>query len=134
MENESSLRCRAAWGPLAAVILSALVCGGSAHSTAARPPVYLAQAQCGPMDSTVSCCVKTHPATPERCGLTASEVSKYLVPMKVVESAAEASEEVIPEWKQVCIDVYAQCQEQGWYCEGQHEWPVDKCRRLKGGG
>ncbi|NVJ07393.1 hypothetical protein HUW63_19385 [Myxococcus sp. AM001] len=130
------------WGPLAAVVLSALGCGGSAHSTAVRQPVYLAQAQCGPMDSTVSCCVKTHPATPERCGLTASEVSKYLVPMKAVESASEASEEAIPGWKQVCIDAYAQCQEEAWsgscydcfrYCEGQHEWPVDKCRRGKGG-
>ncbi|GHG67974.1 hypothetical protein [Comamonas sp. JC664] len=139
MENELSSHVRPLRGPLAAVALSALGCSGSAHSTASQPPVYLAQSQCGPTDSTVSCCVKTHPATPERCGLTASELRKYLAPMKAAEAAADASADTLPEWKQVCIDAYALCQEQKWsgscydcfrYCEGQREWPVDKCRRV----
>jgi hypothetical protein len=46
----------------------------------------------------------------------------------------------LPEWKRRCIRTYGECQEDGWtgscyacfrYCEGQQEWPIDKCYRRK---
>ncbi|MCY1043308.1 hypothetical protein OV208_18470 [Corallococcus sp. bb12-1] len=131
-----------------AVIALALAtgCGGGAHAQAGTraqgdsTSVYLAQAQCGPTDSTVSCCVKTHPGSPERCGLTEFEAANIL---RAVKAASDLSEEDLPEWKRYCMGEYVKCQEKDWlgpcyecfrYCEGQQgEWPTDRCRRRQGG-
>ena len=41
-----------------------------------------------------------------------------------------------PKWKQECIDSYYNCKQEGWIgdcfacfelCQGQHQWPEDKC-------
>ncbi|RUO89325.1 hypothetical protein D7Y11_30875 [Corallococcus sp. AB018] len=114
-------------------------CGGGAHVRASDPQPsataeYLAQAQCGPQDSTVSCCVKRHPGNPARCGATELEAEDILL---FARAAEELSRE-LPEWKRACLETYVQCQEDHWsgscydcfrYCEGQRgEWPDDRCR------
>ena len=114
-------------------------CNGGAHAQPLRTPVYLAQAQCGPTDSTMSCCVKTHPGSPERCGLSEFEAADLL---RAVRSASDLAEGDMPEWKQVCLETYVLCKEEEWlgscydcfrYCQGQKEWRANKCRRQKGG-
>ncbi len=49
----------------------------------------------------------------------------------------DAHNEALPEWKRECIRFYGDCEtEPGWtgacydclrYCEGQHEWPTNRC-------
>ncbi|NOJ94739.1 hypothetical protein HMI51_17605 [Corallococcus coralloides] len=129
---------------VAALALVGAGCGGGAHAraSAAEPSataVYLAQAQCGPQDSTISCCVKTHPGNPARCGATELEAEDILLFAR----AAEELSRDLPEWKRACLETYVQCQEDRWsgscydcfrYCEGQQgDWPRDKCRKRKGG-
>ncbi|WP_233587540.1 hypothetical protein [Corallococcus sp. CA049B] len=130
---------------VAALALVGAGCGGGAHAraSAAEPSataVYLAQAQCGPQDSTVSCCVKTHPGNPARCGATDFEAEEILFGARV---AKELAREDLPEWKRYCMNEYAKCQEQDWIgscydcfrsCEGQQgEWPHDRCFRQRKG-
>ncbi len=88
---------------------------------------------CGPMDTTQSCCVKSHPFDPGFCGATPQEAAAIFTAAAALTYAATA--EVEP-WKQVCIDAYVQCIQQKWtgrcydclrYCEGQREWPLDQC-------
>ncbi|RKH09615.1 hypothetical protein D7V97_16035 [Corallococcus sp. CA053C] len=86
----------------------------------------------------MSCCVKTHPTTPERCGATEMEAADILFSGK---AASELAKRDIPEWKRSCLEDYVKCQEEDWlgpcyecfrYCEGQQgDWPRDKCRRRK---
>ncbi|NOK20382.1 hypothetical protein HMI50_25505 [Corallococcus carmarthensis] len=124
---------------VATLVLAVAGCSGSEHARASdtqpsTPAVYLAQAQCGPNDSSISCCVKTHPGNPARCGATDLEAEDILL-------FARAEEELsrdLPEWKRACLETYVQCQEDHWmgscydcfrYCEGQRgEWPDDRCR------
>ncbi|RKH46769.1 hypothetical protein D7X12_04730 [Corallococcus sicarius] len=112
---------------------------GTAHAQASKASVSLAQAPCTPKDSTVSCCVKTHPTAPERCGATKLEAAEILFAGRV---AMELARPDLPEWKRVCMETYVKCQEEDWlghcyecfrYCEGQKgEWPRNKCRRQQG--
>lgn len=46
----------------------------------------------------------------------------------------------LPDWKRRCISTYAECKDDDWtgscyacfrYCEGQQEWPLNKCRPRK---
>ncbi|MCY1035895.1 hypothetical protein OV207_30930 [Corallococcus sp. BB11-1] len=121
------------------LVLATVGRSGTAHAQAGSAPVLLAQAQCTPTDSTVSCCVKTHPLAPERCGATKREVEEILFAAKV---AAELARNDLPAWKQDCIETYVQCKEDHWTgscydcfrnCEGQKgEWPDNMCRPKKG--
>ncbi|RKH28569.1 hypothetical protein D7Y13_24560 [Corallococcus praedator] len=87
----------------------------------------------------MSCCVKTHPLAPERCGATKLEAEEILF---AAMAAMELAKPDLPEWKRNCIETYVTCKEDHWTgscydcfrsCEGQKgEWPRDKCRR-KGG-
>ncbi|RYZ34619.1 MAG: hypothetical protein EOO71_38450 [Myxococcaceae bacterium] len=88
----------------------------------------------------MSCCVKTHPLSPERCGATKLEAEEILFAAKL---AMELAKPDLPEWKRRCMETYVTCTEEDWLgscydcfrsCEGQKgEWPRDKCRRQKGG-
>ncbi|MCY1036723.1 hypothetical protein OV207_35130 [Corallococcus sp. BB11-1] len=130
------------WGMLVvfAFVLAAAGRSRTAHAQAGSAPVSLAQAQCTPRDSTVSCCVKTHPGAPERCGATKLEAEEILFTAKV---ASELARTDLPEWKRSCMETYVRCKEEEWrghcydcfrYCEGQNgNWPRDKCRRKTGG-
>jgi len=89
---------------------------------------------CGPMDSTSSCCIKTHVFDPARCGLTESEAGAFLTAAAAAEFAKTAD---LPPWKQECVDNYVACMEESWtgpcysclrYCEGQRKWPFETCR------
>ncbi|RKH61451.1 hypothetical protein [Corallococcus llansteffanensis] len=129
------------WSTLAVLALALATTGssGTAHAQASRAPVTLAQAPCTPRDSTVSCCVKTHPGSPERCGATKLEAEEILFAAKV---AMELARTDLPEWKRSCMETYVRCKEEEWrgqcydcfrYCEGQNgNWPRDKCRRKTG--
>ncbi|WP_375760944.1 hypothetical protein [Corallococcus exercitus] len=124
---------------LATLSLASVSCSGGAHAQVSdtqpsATAVYLAQAQCGPNDSSISCCVKTHPGNPARCGATDLEAEDILLFAR----AAEELSRDLPEWKRICLETYVQCQEDHWtgscydcfrYCEGQRgEWPDDSCR------
>nr|WP_225888382.1 hypothetical protein [Myxococcus xanthus] len=122
----------------------ALGCSSSAISTASRRDAY-ALATCS---DTVSCCIQRNPGVPEACGLTASEAAMYMAGAKTAMDEAAKEEDIpiiwddahnagLPEWKRECIRFYGDCQtEPGWtgpcydclrYCEGQHEWPANRC-------
>ena len=115
---------------LLALALAAVGLSGTAH----------AQAPCTPKDSTVSCCVKTHPLAPERCGATKLEAEEILFAVSV---AMELAKPDLPEWKRACINNYVRCKEEAWsgscydcfrHCEGQQgEWEDNKCRPKKKG-
>jgi hypothetical protein len=88
---------------------------------------------CGPMDTTLSCCVKSHPFDPAHCGATSEEAAAIFT---VAAAIAYAETVESPAWKQACIDAYVQCIEQKWtgrcydclrYCEGQRKWPLHMC-------
>ncbi|CAM3205982.1 DUF3795 domain-containing protein [Corallococcus soli] len=83
--------------------------------------------------------MKTHPGSPERCGLTKFEAAGLL---RALKAASDLAEDDMPDWKQACIDTYVLCQEEKWLgschdcfrsCQGQKEWPANKCRRPKKG-
>jgi hypothetical protein len=95
----------------------------------------------------MTCCIKKYPYDPVgACGATASDIEQAIragvtideyAPMPVVKEGDFANNEDLPEWKQRCIKAYVACQNDGWigkcddclrYCEGQHEWPIRKCR------
>ncbi|WP_240359423.1 hypothetical protein [Pyxidicoccus trucidator] len=94
------------------------------------------------MDS-VTCCIEAHPVTPEACGLTAAEAATLMAASVAATGTHSSTEEwddshnaSLPEWKRRCIRAYGDCKEFGWsgschdcfrYCEGQHEWPEDRC-------
>ena len=85
-------------------------------------------------------------------GLSASEAASLMAGAKAADSAAAATDSTtqewddshnaaLPDWKRRCIRAYGDCQDFGWtgschdclrYCEGQQEWPSDKCYRRKG--
>ncbi|RKG97953.1 hypothetical protein D7X74_40545 [Corallococcus sp. CA047B] len=88
----------------------------------------------------MTCCVKTHPLSPERCGATKLEAEEILFAAMV---AMELAKPDLPEWKRHCIDTYVECKEDHWTgscydcfrsCEGQKgEWPDNRCRPKKKG-
>ena len=93
----------------------------------------------------MTCCVQRNPGAPEACGLSVSEAASLMVGAKAASDAAQGWDDshnaALPEWKRRCIQAYGDCQEFGWtgscydclrYCEGQQEWPSDKCYRRKG--
>jgi hypothetical protein len=105
---------------------------------------------CKPGESSVVCCIKKFPTTAaESCGASATEVAEILNGARVLNEAAKdaevgtddfANNADLPEWKQQCIRNYVSCKSEGWtgdcyacirYCEGQQEWPRDKCRERK---
>ena len=114
-----------------------LNCASSAHSTANRRDYYV-QSTC--VDS-VTCCLQRNPGSPEACGLSASEAAVLMGGAKAAADAAaqewdDSHNSDLPEWKRRCIRAYGDCQELGWsgscydcfrFCEGQQEWPEDKC-------
>ncbi len=130
---------------MAALVLG---CSSSAHSPASRRDYY-AQATC---TDSVTCCLQRNPGSPEACGLSASEAASLMAGAKTADSAAAATDSTtqewddshnaaLPDWKRRCIRAYGDCQDFGWtgschdclrYCEGQQEWPSDKCYRRKG--
>ena len=120
----------------------ALGCSSSAHSPASRD--FYAQATC---TDTVTCCVQRNPGNSEACGLSASEAASLMAGAKAASSAAAATDsatqdwddshnEALPEWKRECIRLYGDCKDAAYsgpcydcfrLCEGQQEWPLDKC-------
>jgi len=130
-----SLEMALVWGPLAS--------GCSAGSAAMGP------ADCRPVDSTMTCCIKKHPYDPAgACGASPSEVEQALRAVRMDEDEDEdeddfANNASLPEWKQKCIRYYNDCRNLGWtgkcddclrYCEGQHgKWPFHWCVKRGGG-
>ncbi|MFP2906940.1 hypothetical protein ACLESD_18220 [Pyxidicoccus sp. 3LFB2] len=137
------------------LVLALLVagCASGPHATASRG-TYFAQSMavdCRPGESSVVCCIKKFPTTAvESCGAGAGDVAEVLNGTRVLNEATKADEEGapddfannadLPEWKQRCIRNYVSCQDEGWtgtcidclrYCEGQQEWPLDKCNERK---
>jgi hypothetical protein len=95
----------------------------------------------------MTCCIKKHPYDPAgACGATASDIEQALKSVRADDDIATmtmddedefANNKDLPEWQQRCIKAYVTCQNAGWmgkcddclrYCEGQHEWPIRKCR------
>ncbi len=63
--------------------------------------------------------------------------SPEIAPLAQPNALPREAREKIPEWKRRCLDLYVRCRDEwGWtgnchdcfrYCEGQHQWPEDKC-------
>ncbi|MFY0573374.1 hypothetical protein ACN28S_02510 [Cystobacter fuscus] len=93
---------------------------------------------CRPGESTVDCCIKKHPLTAiENCIASRSDILRVLrdISLKIDDEEFENNKD-LPEWKQICIKKFVLCADEGWdgpcydclrYCEGQHEWPTDRC-------
>lgn len=102
------------------------------------------------------CCIKKYPLHPlESCTASPSQVEQALRDIASaisVQSAVEdedgkeagvdafANNKDLPRWKQRCIQLYVACVDEGWQgscydcirtCEGQQDWPFDKCFRGK---
>ncbi|WP_426747225.1 hypothetical protein VZQ01_06715 [Myxococcus faecalis] len=116
----------------------ALGCASTEHARSGTSEAY-AQATC---TDTVTCCLQRNVGNPEACGLTAAEAGKYISAAMALDGSGEKSEEKDDpdeEWKQQCMDLYVQCQNQTkprWSgdchacfrnCEGQHKWPFQMC-------
>jgi hypothetical protein len=101
----------------------------------------------------MTCCIKKYPYDPVgACGATAWDIEQAMQSVKAVDEATPEAEDGVdefannkdlPEWKQRCIKAYVSCKNFGWtgqcddclrYCEGQHEWPLRKCRPRRAGG
>lgn len=121
---------------LCLLVALSLGCSSSATGTASRRDAY-ALASC---TDTVSCCIQRNPGVPDACGLTAAEAAAHMAGVKMAVEAAAEEEDAhnagLPDWKRRCISTYAECKDDGWkgscydcmrYCEGQQEWPTDKC-------
>jgi hypothetical protein len=141
--------------PCIALLCAPMSSGCASRTSAtASQSTLLAQSlavDCRPGDSSVACCIKKYPATASAsCGATADEVAGVLNGMRVLNEAATSTEDAgtddfannaeLPEWKQRCIRNYVSCKDEGWmgpcidclrYCEGQQEWPLDKCYERK---
>lgn len=88
------------------------------------------------------CCIKKFPMSPvESCAAAPQEVLETLNGLKMAMDAGEfANNAALPEWRQECIRSFVNCKNEGWvgpcydclrFCEGQREWPADKCFRRK---
>lgn len=125
----------------------AALCGALASGCAAA-----SAASCRPGDPTVACCIKKYPLSPaESCAASPAEILENLMAMEAAfqatrhpgdededeDDAAEfANNSHLPPWKQECIKGYVRCRRQKWtgncyecirLCEGQQQWPTDKC-------
>lgn len=149
MRNETRAVAALGLGLLCGLLASG--CSSGAHG-AARPP-YLAQSlavDCKPGESSVVCCIKKW--GPESCGFSAAEAAELLNGARVLHEATKREEDDasveddfannanLPEWKQRCIRAYVDCQNEAWtgnchdclrYCEGQQEWPRNRCRERR---
>jgi hypothetical protein len=86
----------------------------------------------------VDCCVKNHPLTAmESCTASRPDVPRVLrdISLRIDDEEFENNKD-LPEWKQVCIQNFVRCEDEGWSgpcydclrnCEGQHKWPRDWC-------
>jgi hypothetical protein len=93
---------------------------------------------CRPGDSTVDCCVKKYPLSAlDSCTATPSDMLRVLrqISLRLDDEEFDNNKD-LPEWKQICIQKYVRCMDEGWgtpcydcirSCEGQHEWPEDRC-------
>lgn len=124
------------------LLLVVLSSGCVSTNSSGQQLVYLAQAavECGPNDSTVSCCIKQHPGDFERCGATAPPKPDVEDAVRAAQAASESAkdEEVDPDegYRDHCIDMYVLCQLRKWsgnchdclrYCQGQKQWPFSVC-------
>nr|WP_238539906.1 hypothetical protein [Corallococcus macrosporus] len=115
----------------------ALGCSSGTRSTVKRSTPY-ALTSCS---DTVSCCLQRFPGMPEACGLSAAEAAVLMTGAQAATDTApvawdDSHNANLPEWKRTCIRAYGDCKQEGWkgpcyacfqLCEGQHEWPGDKC-------
>jgi hypothetical protein len=107
-----------------------------------------AAALCQPGEPSVNCCIKKFPLSPvESCAATEAEALEVLnglrMAFEVVQNDGDTEDDFannlhLPEWKQRCIRNYVDCKNEGWtgscyaclrYCEGQRDWPFNKCRQ-----
>ncbi|QQR45075.1 hypothetical protein JKA73_02725 [Myxococcus xanthus] len=110
--------------------------GVSTRRTTNHRDAY-AQAAC--LDS-ATCCIQRF--GPDGCGLSAAEAAVLMTGAQAaaegdIPDAEAAQNSSLPDWKRRCIQNYVNCKEYDWmgscydcmrYCEGQQEWPDDKCR------
>lgn len=99
------------WGTYRALLLIASVWGwaGCSSTKAAKGTGgsgdSIAQGQCGPGDTTESCCLKTNPGQYERCGaIPPRDRPNPLLPRL-------PTEEERKEWDERCTDHYARCKD-----------------------
>lgn len=101
-----------------------------------------AATDCRPYDSSMVCCIKKFPLSPvESCAAAAEEIFETLNGLKMAIDEGEfANNANLPKWKQACIKGFVRCTDERWtgncyeclrYCEGQHEWPGEKCRERR---
>jgi hypothetical protein len=106
---------------------------------------------CQPGEPSTDCCIKKFPLSPmESCAASPSDVDRMLRLIAASLAVNEAAQTVngvieddlvndkdMPRWKQRCIDLYVACIDKKWLgscydcirlCEGQQQWPQDKCR------
>jgi hypothetical protein len=124
---------------LGVVLLALAGCGSTkaAKGTggAGNGPGGIAQGQCGPGDTTESCCLKTYPGQYERCGAIAPKNPPKDRPGPPLPPLP--SPDVQREWNERCEDYYVQCQEGmragRWgrkFGESQCQACWDLCRRI----
>lgn len=91
--------------------------GGAGNGTGG-----IAQGQCGPGDTTESCCLKTHPGQYQRCGAIPPKQPAPGVPAPLLPDASLLEEEMTQaekrrKYREVCQSYYERCIELG----GEHK-------------
>ncbi len=111
---------------LGAVLLALAGCGSTkaAKGTggAGNGPGSIAQGQCGPGDTTESCCLKTHPGQYQRCGAIPPKQPAPGVPAPLLPDSSLLEEEMTQAEKrqkhrEICQPYYERCIEKG----GEHK-------------
>ncbi len=115
---------------LGVVLLALSGCGSTqaARGTggAGNGPGGIAQGQCGPGDTTESCCLKTHPGQYERCGAIPPKKPAPGVPAPLLPDTSFLEESELTEAEKrrknsgICQPYYERCIEKGGeYKEGR---------------
>jgi len=121
---------------------SFLMSNRTAHVAQAAPVAQATPSVCKPYDPSLICCIKKFPFTPvESCAAAPEDIFEALNGLKMAIDEGEfANNADLPPWKQACIKGFVLCQNEKWtgncydclrYCEGQREWPANKCRERR---
>ncbi len=127
------------WGAHRAALLGVvlLALAGCSSTKAAKGtggagngPGAIAQGQCGPGDTTESCCLKTHPGQYERCGAIPPKGPAPGVPAPLLPSLPELpSEEKRKQHLEICLPYYSHCVDRGGETKKGRVWNETRCKQ-----
>lgn len=116
---------------LSVVLLALAACGSTkAAKGTGGSGSGIAQGQCGPGDSTESCCLKTHPGQYEYCGAIPPKKPAPGVPAPLLPSVPELpTEDKRKEYLEICLPYYSHCVDRGGASKDGRVWNETRCKQ-----